>query len=292
MGMMKNRIEYILFTFFSSCFKLIGLRFSRKFASLLAFIFFYFIPIRKKIVFKNLQIAFPQNCIATNKKLAYEIYLSFAISLVEILYLPYMSRDDIAAAVECDNSDLIVKKYNEGKGIILLSSHFGNWEFIAISVAIQIQLPFSVIVKPLRNPLVFEWMNKARTKFGNEVVPLGISIRKTYQTLKEKKIVAMVADQRGPAEGVKVNFFGRKVSIYTGPAALALKTNAPIICGIPIRDKNYKYRITLVEISADNLPEGEDERLIEISQRYTSYLEMVIREHPEQWLWMHNRWKY
>jgi len=290
--MMKNRIEYIIFIFFSRCFKFFGLTLSRKFASILAFTFFYLIPIRKKVVLKNLHIAFPENDIITNKKLAYKIYLSFAITLVEILYLPYMSKNDIAFAVECSNPELIIEKYKEGKGVILLSSHFGNWEFIAISVAIQLQLPFSVIVKPLRNPLVFEWMNKSRTRFGNEVVQLGISIRKTYQTLKEKKIVAMVADQRGPAEGVKVNFFKRKVAVYTGPAVLAIKTGAPLICGIPIRDKNYKYKTTLVEISVDNLPENYDEKVIELSQRYISYLEKVIRENPEQWLWMHNRWKH
>lgn len=289
---MKNRIEYILFIFFSLSFKLLGLKLSRKFARLLASTFFYLIPIRKKIVIKNLQIAFPENDKVTNKKLAYRIYLSFAITLVEILYLPYIRKNDIRNLVECRNPELIINKYNEGRGVILLSSHFGNWEFIAISVAIQIQLPFSVIVKPLRNPLVYEWMNKARTRFGNEVVPLGISIRKTYQTLKEKKIVAMVADQRGPAEGVKVDFFGKKVAVYTGPAVLALKTGAPLICGIPVRDKNYKYKTTLVEISLDNLPETDQEKIIEISRRYTSYLEKIILENPEQWLWMHNRWKY
>jgi KDO2-lipid IV(A) lauroyltransferase len=289
---MKNRIEYILFILFSWCFRLLGLNLSRKFAIILAFVFFYIIPIRKKVVFNNLKIAFPENDIHKNKKLAFKIYLSFAITLVEILSLPYMKRQELVNSVECINPDLIVEKFKEGKGVILLSSHFSNWEFIAISVAMQIQLPFSVIVKPLRNPLVYAWMNKARTKFGNEVVPLGISIRRTYQTLKEKKIVAMVADQRGPSEGVKVDFFGKKVSVYTGPAALALKTGAPIICGIPIRDENYKYHTTLIDISADDLPEGEDEKILEISQRYTSYLEEVIREHPEQWLWMHNRWKY
>jgi KDO2-lipid IV(A) lauroyltransferase len=156
----------------------------------------------------------------------------------------------------------------------------------------QVKLPFSVIVKPLRNPLVYNWMNNIRTKFGNEVVPLGISIRKTYQTLKEKKVVAMVADQRGPREGVRVNFFGKKVSVYTGPAALALKTGAPLICGIAVREKDYKYKMDLVEISQQNLPNGEEEKILELSQRYTSYLEKVIRENPEQWLWMHNRWKH
>jgi len=289
---MKNRIEYIVFILFSFCSRLLGLKLSRKFAAILALVFFYLIPIRKKVVFNNLEIAFPENDLQTNKKLAFQIYLSFAITLVEILSLPYMKREELVVAVECSNPELIIEKFKQGKGVILLSSHFGNWEFGAISIAIQVTLPFSVIVKPLRNPLVYEWMNKARTKFGNEVVPLGISIRKTYQTLKEKKVVAMVADQRGPREGVKVDFFGKKVSVYTGPASLALKTGAPLICGIAVRDKNYKYKMVLVEISQQNLPDGEEEKILEISQRYTSYLEKVIREHPEQWLWMHNRWKY
>ena len=289
---MKNRIEYILFILFSWCFRLLGINLSRKFATILAFVFFYFIPIRKKVVFNNLKIAFPENDSQTNKKLAFSIYLSFAITLVEILYLPYIKKEKLINEVMCSNPELIIEKFKEGKGLILLSSHFGNWEFGAISIALQVHLPFSVIVKPLRNPLVYEWMNNFRTKFGNEVVPLGISIRKTYQTLKQKKVVAMVADQRGPIEGVKLDFFGKKVSVYTGPAALALKTGAPLICGIAVRQKDYKYKMDLVEISQQNLPDGEEEKILEISQRYTSYLEKVIRENPEQWLWMHNRWKH
>ena len=289
---MKNKFEYIIFILFSGFFRLIGLNLSRKFSLVLTFLFFYIVPLRKKVVLKNLQIAYPKDSLLNTKKLAFKIYKSFAITLVELLYLPYLKRQEIIDAVECVNPEVIVEKYNEGKGIILLSSHYGNWEFIAISVALQVKIPFSVIVKPLRNPYVYDWMNKARTKLGNEIVPLGISIRKTYQTLKEKKIVAMVADQRGPREGVRVNFFGREVSVYTGPAALALKTGSPIIFGIPVRQENYKYRTFLVEISRSDLPESDEDKIKEISQRHTSYLEKMIRENPEQWLWMHDRWKY
>jgi len=102
----------------------------------------------------------------------------------------------------------------------------------------------------------------------------------------------MVADQRGPREGVKVKFFNKDVSVYTGPAALALKTKAPILYGISVRQKDYKYKTELVEISKDNLPDDDEEKIIELSQRHTAYLEKVIRENPEQWLWMHDRWKY
>jgi KDO2-lipid IV(A) lauroyltransferase len=289
---MKNRLEYIAFVLFSGFFRLLGLNLSRKFAFILAILFFYFIPIRKEVVLKNLKIAFPENDLSSTKKLAFKIYKSFALSLVEIMYLPYMQKNKVIQSIECSNSELILEKYKEDKGVILLSAHYGNWELVAISVGLQIQLPISVIVKSLRNPYVSEWMNGARTKFRNEVVPLGISIRKTYQALKEKKLVAMVADQRGPQEGIKVDFFGRQVSVYTGPAALALKTGAPIIYGIPVRQKKYIYKTVFVEISQNDLPDSEEGKIREISQRHTSYLEKIIRENPEQWLWMHNRWKY
>ena len=289
---MKNRLEYIVFILFSRFFSLIGLKLSRKFSSFIAFVFYYFIPIRKKVVISNLQNAFSEKKYSEIESLAYKTYKSFAITLVEIMYLPYMSKQQLVDAVHCANPELIIEKYKQGKGVILLSSHFGNWEFIAISVAMQIAIPFSVIVKPLRNPYVFEWMNRFRTKFNNEIVPLGISIRKTYQTLKEKKIVAMVADQRGPREGERVDFFGREVSVYTGPAALAVKTGAPIIYGIPIRQKDYKYQTVLVEIPTNDLNEKDVDIINVISQRHTAYLEKIVREYPEQWLWMHNRWKY
>ena len=289
---MKNRLEYILFIFFSGLFLVMGLDLSRKFSAFLAILFFYFIPIRKKVVIENLKIAFPEKNSEEIKRLSLKVYKSFAVTLIEIMYLPFIKKQELIDFVECSNSKMIVEKYNEGKGVILLSAHYGNWEFVAMSVAAQIGLPFSVIVKPLRNTLVYEWMNKYRTRFGNEVVPLGISIRRTYQTLKEKKITAMVADQRGPREGVRVKFFNREVSVYTGPAALALKTGAPIIFGIPVRDKNYKYKTLLVEITQNDLPGNEEGKIKELSQRHTSYLEKVIRENPEQWLWMHKRWKY
>lgn len=289
---MKNRIEYLLFLLFSLAFRLLGLNTSRKLSGLLAVIFYYFIPIRKKTVFDNLTNAFPEYDEKKIQSIAFNTYKSFLTAFIEILYLSKISRQELEAAVNCPNKDLIETKFKEEKGVILLAAHFGNWEYVAASVALQLNLPFSVVVKPQRNPYVSDWMNNVRTRWNNDIVSLGLSIRKTYQTLKEKKIVAMVADQRGPQESIKVEFFGRKVSVHVGPAVLALKTGAPILCGIPVRQKDSIYKIVMHEISKDNLPEDDEEKIIELSQRHTSYLESFIREYPEQWLWMHKRWKH
>ena len=197
---MKNIFEYILFLSFSKFFQLLGLNHSRKFSFLIAALFYYLIPIRKKTVLENLHNAFPDYDKKKLKSIAFGSYKSFAIALAEIFYMPAMSKEEIKKQVDCSNPELIRESYEENKGVILLSAHFGNWEFMATSLPAQLNIPLSVVIKPQRNPYVTNWMNNARTKWTNEIVPLGISIRQTYQTLKDKKVVAMVADQRGPEE--------------------------------------------------------------------------------------------
>jgi Kdo2-lipid IVA lauroyltransferase/acyltransferase len=289
---MQDKLEYFLFVSLSRFFCFIGIRKSRAFAFPFALLFFYFIPIRKKTVITNIKIAFPQLNKNEIKKLAFRIYKSFLITLIEILCLPTTTKEEISNSITFENIELIKQKFNEGNGVILLSAHFGNWEYVALSSSAQLNLPFSVVVKDQRNPFVTDWMNSMRTKWLNEIVPLGVSIRKVYQTLKSKKIVAMVADQRAPKESARIKFFGREVPVHTGPAVLAIKTGAPLLYGIPVRQPDFSYKTEMVEISKENLPEDENEKIIELTRRHMNYLEEYIRLYPEQWLWMHKRWKY
>ncbi len=254
--------------------------------------FFYLLPIRKDVVFDNLKHAFPKLSSNQINKLAYVTYKNFAITLVEILYLPWTSDEQIKNVVNFKNLDLIDKREKEGNGVILLSGHFGNWEYCAISVGAQLNKKLSVIVKPQRNNLVNDWMNRARTRWTNEVVLLGASIRNVYAVLMKKGVVAMVADQRGPEESIKLEFFGRKTSVYTGPAVLSLKMNVPIIYGITIRQPDFSYSCDVVEISRENLPDNYEEKVKVLSERMLRYLEDVIKKNPEQWFWMHKRWKH
>lgn len=243
-------------------------------------------------MFDNLNIAFPNLSNSEKKKIAFGSYLSFAISLVEILYLPWMTESQMKNSVAIENLELIEEKNKLGNGVILLSAHFGNWEYIAASASLKLNKKFHIIVKNQRNKYVNDWMNKMRTRWLNEVVPLGVSVRNIYSVLKNNGIAAMVADQRGPEEGLKLDFFGKKTSVYTGPAVLALKTGAPVIFGIPVRQKDYTYKSTLAELDKTNLPDDEEEKVKVLTERMIKYLEKIISEHPEQWLWMHRRWKH
>ncbi len=289
---MKDQIEYILFISLSFLLRLIGLNLSRKFAYLLALLFYYLIPIRKKTVFENLDIAFPNKSRKEKEVIAFNSYHSFCITIVEILILPYLSKEKVQSLIDMNKTELIVKRYKEGKGIILLSAHFANWEYIAASVSLQINIPFNIIVKNQRNRYVNDWMNRARTKWINKVIPLGLSIRTTYSLLKSSDIVAIVADQRGPEDGLKLNFFGKKTSVFTGPAVLSLKTGAPIIFGIPIRRQDYTYYADVYELDKSNLPENFDDQVKVLCERMIRYIEEIITKFPDQWLWMHKRWKH
>ncbi len=289
---MQNLIEYIFFVLFSYLLRITGLKTARRLSFTLALLFFYIIPIRKETVLDNLSRAFPSYPEKEINKIAFNCYKSFSITLVELLSIPWMNREQMKNMIDCSNTDLIVKRYKEGKGIILLSAHFANWEYIALSVSLQIGIPLHVVVKPQRNPYVTRWLERARTKWINKIIPAGISIRQVYKELLAKNMVAMVADQRGPKDGIQLDFMGRPAYFFSGPALLSVKTGAPLLCGIPVRQKDYSYKAEMIEVSKENLPEKEEEKVVELTRRYKEYMEKAIREHPEQWFWMHKRWKY
>lgn len=289
---MKNIIEYILFRAFGLLFVILGLNKARKFSRFLALFFYYFIPIRKKTVIENLSRAFPDYSEDKINQIAFESYISFTITIAEMFIIPSLSEDEIKAIVTVKNPEFFHQKLNEQNGMILLSAHFANWELGAISLSLHVKTPFFVVVKNQRNGLVDKWMKDMRSRWLNVVVPLGISIRNIFTIIKEKKVAALVADQRGPSDGIDVNLFGIPSKAHSGPALLSLKTNAPILYAIGVRNKQNNYDIEFVEISRDNLPENEEDKIRELTQRQFDYLEKFIREYPEQWLWMHKRWKY
>ena len=121
---------------------------------------------------------------------------------------------------------------------------------------------------------------------------MGISVREILRTLKEGGIVALAADQSAPKESVMVNFFGRNVPTFQGPAIFSLKTGAPIILGCTVRQENGNYTMHLAHVPSDDLNGVSDENVLELTRRQVQMTEAIIRQKPEQWMWMHKRWKH
>ena len=225
------------------------------------------------------------------RKLAKKTYKNLFIVLVEILYLPHLKKEEIENLVHIKNPEVIYKALELNKGLIFVSAHFGNWEILALSSALKLKTQFSIVTKPLRNPFVDEFINNWRTKFGNKVVPLGLSVKNIFKELLEKKIVALLADQRASENSLQMNFFNKLTHVYEGPAVLSIKTGAPLIFAIAIRNNDYTYRVELQEIPKPDLA-SEQEKIKVMTERYISLLEDYIRIYPEQWLWFHNRWRH
>lgn len=289
---LQNRLEYILFLGLSYLTKLLGLNLSRRLAKGLAYVFYFIIPIRKKVAIKNLRMAFPDYSEKKIRKITIETYKSFSITLIETLYIPHISKEEMINSLKCINLDLIDRKIKEKKGTIILSAHFGNWEYLASSLALQLDVPLNMLIKVQRNPYVTEFMNKVRTKWSNVVIPLGTAVRQIFKALNENQIVIMAADQRGNVEGIRVKFLGMMSAVYSGPAVFALKTGVSIVIAISVRQPDYSYKVEFTELSVNDLPEDYDSKVEEISKKYLNSLEKLIKQYPEQWLWMHKRWKY
>lgn len=288
----KNKIEFAGWIFFTKVVHIIGVKRIPILAKILAKIFFYFIPIRKKMVISNLTKAFPEKSKSEIKKIAYNNFVSIGITFMEIMAFQKMDEEQVLSLSDINNIELAQSKVNTGKGSILLTAHLGNWELGALTMGLVLKKQINVLVKKQRNKFVADWMSEIREKFNNKEVPLGASIRELFKTLIDGGVVGIVGDQRGKKkDGIVVQFFDQPTVTFQGFSALAIKKRVPIVVVLNHRNPSGKYVVYIEEINYENLPDNLPDQLKELNQRYMTILENKIRETPEQWLWMHNIWK-
>ncbi len=292
MILVSNLTEYVLFLFFVFLARLIGFKRSGIAGNILGRLFFYFLPVRKKIVLQNLKKAFPSMEEDAIYDLAKKNYIHFVTLLFEILAISSSRREFIAEQIKFSDTKKFQSLINDGKAFFLLTAHFGNWELGAISFGIQFSKTLHVLAKQQRNKYVSDWLNKNREKFGNKVILLGASVREIYKAVRSNYSVGIVGDQRGSKDGPRIDFFNQQTSVYTGTAAIAAKTNIPIIIVLCAKQKKSGYIGHVEELKYDDLTCSDAEKEIIITQRYMNILEKYVRLYPEQWFWMHNIWKY
>jgi KDO2-lipid IV(A) lauroyltransferase len=176
-----------------------------------------------------------------------------------------------------------------GRGVLLMTGHFGNFELVGAAVARE--HPVDFVVKPLSNPGAERWIAGLRARAGVGVVPLGAGLRAAFKALRAGRWLALLADQDARRHGVFVPYFGRLASTPEGPARLALATGAPIVFGVCLRapDGRPALRIEPPYVAEGDARDAAAVR--EVTAWHTSRLEHWVRAHPEQWFWLHRRWK-
>ncbi len=290
--MSKNKLEFFLFKIALGLFNALGLNITRRFASIIGVIIYYLIPIRKRTTIENLQKAFPDKSVREIKKIALENYRSITITFFELMCVPSISHEEMKRQVEFVNFDLLMKKLNEGKGLIIFTGHFGNWEFIMTSLAVTINYPINIMVKPQRNSLITEWLKSTRQHFGAKVIESGVSVKGILKALINKEIVGIAGDQRGHFDNPRFDFLNQPTALYTGAAAIALRTKSNVLLTANVRQKGGKYKCYMEELDFNDLPDNDEAKLKVLTQRYISFIGKYVRQNPEQYFWMHKIWKY
>jgi KDO2-lipid IV(A) lauroyltransferase len=251
---------------------------------------------RRYIAIDNLTQAFPEKSAAEIEKIALGTFQNLGITFLELFAMSTFSDDELHKMIDFGNGiDLINDVRKRGKGILFLSGHFGNWELIAYSVGIFADKPITIVVKPQANESADKLLNEFRTARGNAVISMYNAARKIIKVVRNGEIIALLADQAAAMEDIFVNFFGRPASTYKVVADLALRYEIPIIMGFAIRQSDGTYKAELSELVYSDIVASDcnkADKIKALTERHSHLLEDVIRKYPDQWAWMHKRWKH
>ena len=288
----KHIIEYGIFLFLSAVVRLLPLPLVHRAGFALARAAYPLLKSRRNVALRNLQNAFPDMDRKQRERIAAQSFNHITATFVELLWSPNYTKELIKKRVRIEHLEVLTDLLQRKKGIVFLTAHFGSWEIGAQAIILNTDVTVCAIAKSQSNILVDRVINQWREVFGVKVVPMGMSVREIIRTLHEGGIIALVADQTAPKESVSVEFFGRQVPTFEGPAVFCLKTGAPIVLGCAVRQEDGNYSMELIHIPSDDLTGATQENIRELTQRQVHLTEEMIRQHPEQWMWMHKRWKH
>jgi len=293
MKFILNTISTIFILFLSLISAILPRKARGYFGKMLGYSIMIISPSRKQITLDNLTYAFPDKSKEWIEKTFKQSFANLGIVFAEMFAFIFISKKSIYNyLISIENADLTKSLINQNKGLIFLSAHFGNWELLALSVALHLDIKPTIIVKPQSNAQLDKILNKMRMRFGNKLISSYNSAFEIVKSLQNKEILAILADQSASKDkDVYVPFFGRYTSTYEAPARLALRYNVPIIMPFMIRQKDFTYKVEMYELKHDDL-QNSKEGIYELTRRYADFLEQKIRQYPDHWVWQHRRWKH
>jgi len=247
--------------------------------------------IRLGVVRDNLRLAFPEADDTWIEQVTIDSYRHLGREAVAMLRLSGLDRAAIREVVEIPEStwEAYLEARAEGRGVILATGHYGNWEMAAAGVAAR-GVPIEAIVKRQSNLLVDARITRARESLGVEPVDMASAPRRIPRSLLSGKSVGIVADQDARQTGVWVPFFGVPASSHRGPASFALRVRAPLFSAVARRIPDGRYLLTAERI--DTTPSGNfEEDVLRVTAALARHLETEIRLDPPQYFWFHKRWK-
>jgi Kdo2-lipid IVA lauroyltransferase/acyltransferase len=289
---MKQWLEYAAVWIILKTLGILPRRAAKAFAAAVTSLLFALRPKLRKTAEFNLRLAFPGWTAVQRKAVMRRMVRYLGWMAAEFARLPRLNQQNIEELVILDGHENFLEGQRRGKGVIYLTGHIGAWELSSFAHALY-GYPLHFMARPLDNQRLDALVNKYRCASGNAPIFKNESARAILRILKEAGTVGILADQNTmPEEGVFVDFFGVSACSTTGIARVALHTDSAVVPGYAYWDDDIgKYRLRFeppVELSRT----GDAERdIFENTQNFARVIEQIIRKHPDQWVWVHKRWK-
>lgn len=249
-----------------------------------------------RIGMTNLGIAFPEKSLAEKEQILRGTFENLGRVLGELSQVAKYSRDDLAKIVDFSFDDetkaVYARNKSEGRGVLITTGHLGNWELLVLGFAALYE-PMSYLARPLDNPKIDDMLNERRTRFGNNPINKTHSAMTAIKILRQGGILGILSDVNAhPKEGVFVPYFGLSASTASGAAMLAIRSNSliyPMFCVWDPASGRYKIVHGALLEPANTGDRKQD--ILETTALFTAEIEKVVRAYPNQWMWIHRRWK-
>lgn len=251
---------------------------------------YYVFGYRKKVVRKNLLLALPEKTLTEIIQIEKRFFRYLSSLIFEILKMNNISKAEIEKRFVFKNKELALSYLNRGESILICSAHYGNWEWGTLGIGLNFPGDHYPIYKPLSNAVFDNWFKKIRSRFGNKL----IAMRQTMRALaasKGKPSIFSFGNDQAPSKDEShywTTFLHQQASIQIGIEKIAVKTNQPVFYfKIKVLKRGY-YEVDCIPLCLN----PAETKTYEITELHTRFLEEMIREKPEYWLWSHRRWKY
>lgn len=245
---------------------------------------------RRTLVLKTLAACLPERTDAERVQIANGMYRHLSTMMLECLYFTGNKTARFIDLVDVVGQEHVEPLRARSKGALVLLGHIGNWELMGLAATLLWQ-PVNVVVKTMSNKAVNDYWRALREKAGLRLLPRDDAMRDCIKALRRNEVVALILDQNMRRHrGIFVDFFGRTACTTPGLAFLAAVSKTPVLPAYLIRKPNGRHELTIGP-AIEPPPDREDESIRAATQRYTKELEDIIRAHPEQWTWLHNRWR-
>jgi KDO2-lipid IV(A) lauroyltransferase len=247
----------------------------------------------RRLVQEQLRMAFPDWPPEKIRRMSRLCYEHFGRSAAEFAWLGCADRDSILHSVTVEGREHLDRALTQGRGVLFLTAHLGNWELMAV-VCNLLGYRLFPVARPLDNPWLNRLVDRIRSRHGSTVISKKreSAPRDLIQALREGSCVGILLDQNMAAyDGVFVNFFGRPACTAKGLALIARRTGAPVVPAFIARQTDGRHRIMILPPVKLNQGRDVSADTITNTARCTAVIEHMVRQFPDQWLWMHRRWK-